>query len=957
MDVFSLLTPKLQKLVRARFDQPTGIQKKAIPLIHAGKDVLILSETGSGKTESVFFPVIDNFLRKEHSPIAILYITPLKSLNRDLLKRLEHWAAALDFEVAVRHGDTSQYERSMQAQNPSEMFIVTPETLQAMLVAPLLRQHLAHVKWVIVDEIHELVDNKRGVQLSLGLERLRALAGGFQLIGLSATVGSPERVARFLGEGVQVVHAEREKRVSIQVDLPPAGREARDQAGRLRVSPETAARVQAIADRIRARKAVLVFTNTRESAEVLSSRLKLLDPRLPVDAHHSSLSKEVRIQAEQDFKDLKVRALLCTSSLELGIDIGAIDFVLQYLSPRQVSKLLQRVGRAGHTLKRVSEGEILAGDADDCFESTVIARQAMGRQIEETGIYEKALDILGHQLVGLTLERQEVPLDQAYQLVRKAYPYRDLSPEEFFQVCQLMERLGGLWINDRDQEVVERYKRGETSREDRFKDRKPQDLVLRRRRGAWMYYYGNLSSIPDVKSYRIVDAYTNQPVGTLDAEFIALHGQQGQGFIVKGQAWRILDVGERQVTVEPMGGIEAAIPAWEGELIPVPFAIAQGVGSLRREIASLDRQDPVPWLMEQYPVTRAVAKRLLAAVKEQQAWGPLPTDQTLLLEYDAERLIIHTCWGSLVNDSIGRALSVLLADRGSSVGLQTDPYRIVLALGGSSWKEAAELFLDLRPERMERALRESVPGTELFMWRFLHVAQRLGIIDRKAEFGKGYLKKVVEAYQGTPAWDEAVNEVVQDKLDIATARELLRQLAEKKFTVILREGISPLGLRALEKKGEIIPSDRPEGEIFGMYKKRLLQTPVGLVCAGCGTWAAILPAGEAPDKIACKRCKTPLVAVVPPRYLVEAQALVQKRKAGKRLSAEEGSWLERLDTSANLVLASGKDAAIALAGRGVGPRTAARLLQRAESGDDLIRSVLQAERNFIKTRRFWQGRE
>lgn len=950
MSVFHQFGKQLQSVVKERFHQPTHIQQQAIPPILQKKNTLVIAETGSGKTETVLLPVFDLFLKKEHKPISILYLTPLKSLNRDLLKRILWWGKRLDFEVSVRHGDTTQYERSMQAQNPSDMLISTPESLQTILVGKVMREHLKNVKWVIVDEIHELVDNKRGIQLSLGLERLRKLTGGFQIISLSATVGSPERVARFLGKDVTVVNAAKQKRISIRVDAPAVRPKDSIASKRMMVSPETAARVRIIQEKIAKATSTLVFTNTRESAEVLSSRLKTISPTTPADVHHSSLSKEVRIAAERDFRDQKLKALLCTSSLELGIDIGSIDFVLQYLSPRQVMKLLQRVGRAGHTLSKVSHGLVLTGDVDDTFEATVIAKRAQDRAIEETKVYENGLDVLGHQIVGMLLEEYELGLDQAYQLVKKVYPYRSLTADRFFEVCRLMERLGVLWINDRDQERVEKYRSGAIPREDRFKDRKPRDLFLRRRRNAWTYYYQNLSTIPDVRSFKIHDVFSNRPVGTLDAEFIAMHGSPGQGVIVKGQAWRILDVGHEKVMVEPMAGIEAAIPAWEGELIPVPYEVAQGVGRLRREIQENGKR-AVTFVTKKYPVSNRVARKLVAGNKDVAV---LPTDREVVVEYDQEHIIFHTCFGSLVNDTIGRVLSVLLTEKLGSVGLQTDPYRIVLTTAGWGWKEAVQTFLDLKPAQVEKVLRESLPTTELFHWRFLHVAKRLGIIARNAEFGKGYLKKIIEAYEDTPVHEEAFNEIFQDKVDLQKSAEVLEHIKKKQIKVTLKEGLSAVGKRALERRSEIVPPDRPEKEIFGIFKKRLLETRVGLVCCNCGKWASIKEVGRLPKGLKCTKCSSRLISIVPKRYLLDAQQLILKKVQKKRMTKEEKDWLEHTIDLAGLVVASGKEAAIVLAGRGVGLRTAGRILSKMHEGDELLREVLRAERNYVKTRRFWK---
>ncbi|HLD77563.1 MAG TPA: DEAD/DEAH box helicase, partial [archaeon] len=613
--MFEGFEPALKRLVRARFSEPTEIQRQVIPHVLAGRNALVISETGSGKTESVLLPIFDLWVRErakaeaaadaahvaEHTqdaaagaglkpkkgppafaralkPISILYLTPLKSLNRDLLSRVEWWAEKLGFEVAVRHGDTSQHERSMQAANPADLLISTPETLQSVLVGKVMRQHLANVRWVVVDEVHELVDSKRGVQLTVGLERLKELiknAGGAepQLIGLSATVGSPALVAEWLrgsSAPVTVVNASSAKRIAIRVSSPEATAKDRELAQELHMSPETTARLRMIAEHIREKEAVLVFTNTRESAEALSSRLRVLDRTLPIETHHSSLAKDVRISAEQRFKSQELKALLCTSSLELGIDIGAVDFMVQYMSPRQVLKLLQRLGRAGHSLRKVSEGTIIASDIDDCFESAVIGRLALQRWVEETHCYEEALDVLGQQIIGLALEEYKIPLEKAYGIVRKAYPYRNLSKERFIAVARLLEKLRLLWVNEPGSgfSIVGAETRSATASgledmtrpeaaselEEAAPFAEDGELALKRSKRAWEFYYGNLSTIPDSKHYQIFDTYAQKPVGSLDAEFVAMHGTPGTAFIVKGSPWRILEVTQDQVLVEPMGG-------------------------------------------------------------------------------------------------------------------------------------------------------------------------------------------------------------------------------------------------------------------------------------------------------------------------------------------------------------------------------------------------------------------
>ncbi|HLD57830.1 MAG TPA: DEAD/DEAH box helicase, partial [archaeon] len=338
--VFENLSPELRKAVKERFDSPTPIQLQAIPKISKGNNVLILASTGSGKTETAMLPIFDKLLIEQHNPISALYITPLRALNRNLLDRLFWWASKLNLDISVRHGDTTQYERSKQAANPPDILISTPETLQSILVGKVMREHLKNIRYVIVDEIHELVGSKRGVQLSIGLERLRNLIGKeFQIIGLSATVGSRGEVSKFLtgGKPIEIIDVSGGKKINVVVESPTYKKEYAEITENMSLPKPAAARVGKIWELAKNKESVLIFTNTRESAEVLSSRLKMLDNT--IEAHHSSLAKDVRIEAEKKFKEKQIKHLVCTSSLELGIDIGSIDFILQFLSPRQVSKL------------------------------------------------------------------------------------------------------------------------------------------------------------------------------------------------------------------------------------------------------------------------------------------------------------------------------------------------------------------------------------------------------------------------------------------------------------------------------------------------------------------------------------------------------------------------------------------------------------------------------------------
>src|SRR3989338_2640880 len=394
MMAFQLFSEKLKHLLKQRgFSEPTLPQKMGIPSILEGKNVLIIAPTGSGKTEVACLPLFDLIHTKQLAPISMLYINPLRSLSRDLMDRLVWWADKLDLEIAVRHGDVPQRERAAQAEMPPHILITTPETVGAILTGKRMREHLKNVKYVVIDEIHELVESKRGIQMSLLLERLRELCGSFQTIGLSATVGSPEKVAAFLGKDVKIIRAELEKRYNISVENPKPSPKDKVISDDLFIGPETTARLRRLHELITSHKSVLAFTNTRETAEVLSSRLYKIDKELKQTVHHGSLAREKRIKSEQEFKQQLLKSLIATSSLELGIDIGSIDLVVQYLSPRRVARLIQRVGRSGHKVGEVSKGIIISGE-EDLFESSVISRRTSKKELEGIKIHEKAMDVL-----------------------------------------------------------------------------------------------------------------------------------------------------------------------------------------------------------------------------------------------------------------------------------------------------------------------------------------------------------------------------------------------------------------------------------------------------------------------------------------------------------------------------------------------------------------------------------
>jgi ATP-dependent Lhr-like helicase len=930
--VFELLNKEMQKVIAKRFKEPTLPQLLAFKPILEGRNILLLAQVGTGKTESAMLPLFHFILEQNPKPISILYITPLRSLNRDLLDRLIWWSKELDIDISVRHGDTSQYERKMQTEFPPQLLITTPETLQAILPGKRIREHLRNVKWVIVDEIHEIVDSKRGIQLTIALERLKELCGDFQVIGLSATVGNPEKVAKFICplKPIEIIKATTEKLMEIKVINPKVEPGDKRLANKIFTSAETAARLKAIMKLIKNSRSVLTFTNTREFAEILSSRIKTLDKKFPAGVHHSSLSKEVRINTEKEFKEEKIKSIISTSSLQLGIDIGSVDLVLQYMSPRQVSQIIQRCGRSGHEADRVSRGIIISTDEDDIFESAVIARKALAEELEPIQIHENSLDVLAHQIVGLTMDNWKFEIPKAYEIVRRASPYQTLSFTEFLEVCKQLQQLGLIFLN------------GE----------------IKKKRRGFEYYFTNLSTIPNTKQFRVFNTLDNSFVGVLDEEFIALHGDPNTSFILKGEAYRIASIEEDRVLVEPTVDIEASIPGWEGELIPVPYEVAQEVGKLRSLIAEKLEKNSEKEIHEElqhlYPIDEECAKKMVRIVKKQNEFGIVPDDKTILVEEYENMLILHTCFGSLVNESLGRFLSNLLTSRIGSVGLKTDPYRIMFQVQVRAADLVKDSLFQTHPEHLRTYLEMGLTKSNLFEWKFVHVAKRFGAISRDAEYGKVRMGKIIDSYIGSPIFKETLKELETEKLDIEKATEILRKIQTNEIKVVFKPGLSPIGKIGLKHQyAEVVGPERPDVEIFELFKKRLLNTKVRLVCVNCGQWNQTFVVKDIPKNIKCGRCEAKLLGVVHPKN--QEILKIIKKKIRKTTTEEENKKFERTIRAADLFLVYGNKAAICLAARGVGPQTANRILAKFHKNDDeLLKDILEAERLYIKTKKYWK---
>lgn len=950
-NAFGLLVKPVRRLIEQKgFSKPTEPQEKIIPLVLAGKNVLLISPTATGKTEAAFLPVLSALLQQQGEPgIKVLYITPLRALNRDMLERFEWWCNNLDIKLAVRHGDTETKERVRQSRSPPDILITTPETLQAVLSGWIMRQHLQRVQWVIVDEVHEMADSKRGSQLALALERLRGMIGkDFQMVGLSATIGSPEKVAQFLvgnGRSVEVVRVPVARMMRLKVLFPTPDDEDVRLATQLYTHPEVAARLRIIRDYINRHKSVLLFTNTRAVSEVLASRFKVWDIDFPVSIHHGSLAKPSRLAAEKGLKSGELKGLVCTSSLELGIDVGRIDLVVQYMSPRQATRLIQRVGRSGHSIGRMADGIIVALDSDDTLEALAICKMALREDLEEVLVPDKPYDVLSHQIAGLLIKNRRLAFTEIRDLFGRAFPYADLTVEDVEKVLRYMhQRLPRLaWVSFEDGVVL-----------------KP-----RQTKALFEYYFDNLSMIPEEKQFLVVDGATDSAVGVLDEAFMAEFGKPGTKFIIRGSAWVIEHVGEDKVHVKPIDDPSGAIPSWIGEEIPVPFKVSQEVGAIRGFVeeqmkAGVSLGQIGSKLSGEYPAESDVVLRALAETVEQiNAGFPVPSNRRITVEDWGEFVLVHVNFGSLTNRALAQLMGQLISEKaGFTAVVQHDPYRVFVQTMGSVNAEGVVRLFDeltrLSAESVRASLTLATVKTGLFKRRMIHVARRFGALKKWADFSSVSLQKLAKSFEGTPIYEEALKEVFSKDLDVENLVRVLGLIRDGEVEVVWVDNggaatpIARVGIERISMKTDLIPPERMRAVLVESARARLLSETASFVCTDCWGYVEMLRVKDLPDRPKCPKCGSSAVGLL---RVEEDRVLPLVEKEGQKLTRPEEKLREYAVEAARLIEKYGKPAAVALCARRVQADDVRRVLEKeSKLSDGFYELVLEEERKAISKR-------
>ena len=894
-------------IVKAGFKKLTEPQIKAIPAILSGKNVLIIAPTGSGKTEAAIIPVLDMILRNEPPPISLLYVTPLRALNRDLIDRISWWADRLDLRIAVRHGDTAVRERRRQSVQPPDILITTPETLALLLNTRVMSRHLANVRWVIVDEVHELVDSKRGAQLSIALEKLRKLAGEFQVIGLSATVGSPDKVSKFLvgnNRSIEVITVDISKMMKFKVLYPQPTKDDHELADRLYTFPSVAARLRVIREILDNHRTALIFTNTRPMAEILSNRLILMDDDYPINIHHGSLSAEKRVRIERMLKGGKLKGVICTSSLELGIDIGEIDLVIQYNSPRQVTRLIQRVGRSGHWIERESKGVIIVQDSDDALESIVIVYFALKGKMEEPKIPLKALDVLSHEIAGYLINNKEVDIWDIYNVIKQSYIYADITPEEFTNLLKFLSSLSDRYLFfDESNQVIRR--------------------PLNRAR-LFNYYFENLSMIPEIKQYLVVNEEDGSPIGILDGEFVSEYGEPGFKFIIAGRPWRIIQVYKDRVYVKPEEDPIGAIPFWIGEEIPVPDFIAFEVGRLKRKLeemykSGLNEDIIFRKLADEYKSDINILKTALKSYLEQIKRGlPIPTDKRIIIEKVDEKIVIHVHGGTLINRALASFfIQAIFKEFGETIYISSDPYRIIVSSYSLGPEDVKRLMYIFNEEECKKLIIRGIEETPFFRWRLIQVAKRMGIISKDVELDPAKTEQLVISLRDTPAYEEALRESIYRDRDVEGALSLINKVRRGEIEVVcIESGYSPTPITretVLRKEIRLEPGrvDRLEVLQLLSIRNKLLNEVRTFACISCFNYVDEVKIKQLPDKIYCPLCGSDIVGMSSALY-EDVSRILSIAKVNIK-GVKRTRIFRELNKSAKLISKYGKVAAVVLA--------------------------------------------
>jgi ATP-dependent Lhr-like helicase len=801
------------------FEAPTPVQREGWQRIAAKQHTLMLAPTGSGKTLAAFYWCIDQLARRVIDPARapsrgtrVLYISPIKALAYDIERNLrapligiQRVAAREDIalhpiDVDVRTGDTSSRERRQQAKHPADILITTPESL-FLLLGSAARANLATVQTVIVDEIHALAGNKRGVHLALSLERLSRLTPSDpQRIGLSATQRPLAEVARYLGgdRRVEVVDASEKPALDLQIVVPvadmqaPLAGESRSSGPLLREAsastPEERRSIwpaiyPRLLELVQQHRSTIVFVNSRRLAERLAQQLNELAQQELVLAHHGSLARHQRKQVEEQLKTGQLRGIVATSSLELGIDMGAVDLVIQVESPKAVSRGLQRLGRAGHGVGQLSRGRLFPKFRGDLLETTVVAQRMLRGEVEALRVPKNTLDVLAQQVVAMCTEGPW-KLDTLERTIRRSYSFRELSRDA---LVELLDMLSGRYPSDEMADLRPRISW----------DRQTDTLTARR--GAKLLCAANAGTIPDRGSYAVHLGLDGPRVGELDEEMV-YESRPGDIFLLGASSWRIEQITRDRVLVSPAPGEPGRMPFWRGEGPGRPLELGRALGAFVRQLGAMEADEALTWLQTRCHLDELAARNLQTYIAEERsASGALPTDQTVVVQRFVDelgdwRICILSPFGARVHAPWAIALQAQLSERaGFEVQTLWSDDGIVLRFAGADDPPESSALVP-EPEEVEDLLLRQLPRSALFASHFRQSAARALLLPRRHPNARAplwaqrlraqQLLAVALRYPSFPIVLETYRECLQDVFDLPALVGLLEQFRSRSIQLV-----------------------------------------------------------------------------------------------------------------------------------------------------------------------------
>ena len=838
-EILKSLHPLVSEWFLSKYNSFTPPQRYSIVEAFKGNNILISSPTGSGKTLAAFLSAISLLVEKAEKNdledrVYVIYVSPLKALNNDIRKNLEKPLEEIyklaeekgiklqKIRIAVRTGDTDQSERQRMVRKPPHILITTPETLAIVLSSPKFSKALRKVKFLIIDEVHAIAENKRGSHLSLSVERLQRIQEDKMVrIGLSATIHPLEEVAKFLvgykngkPRDCLIADVTFEKKIDIKVVSPI------DDFFNITAEEISERLYDLLAEMVKKSRTTLIFTNTRSATErVVYYLKKRLD--LPIKAHHSSLSKEVRFEVEKELKEGKLRCVVSSTSLELGIDIGYIDLVILLGSPKSINRALQRIGRSGHKLHEVSIGRIVVVDQDDLVECTVLAKEALDRRLDKIYIPKKPLDVLCQHIVGMAIEKKW-SVDEALKLIRAAYPYKDLTKEELISVLRYLSGnyseleskrvYGKIWFDEKEGVFG---KRGKLIRP---------------------IYYLNVGTIPDEVAISVITK-EGKRVGKVEEEF-AERLIKGDIFVLAGRTFRFLKSKGMNLIVEEVEGEKPTVPSWFSEQLPLSYDLALRIQKFRRLVEKLVDKNDVEFLVKNYGIDERAAKAILNYFKEQKLFSEIPNDKRIVvekLEEDKNYYFFHTLVGRRANNALARVFGYragLLKDCNVQMALNDNGFALILPK--SKKLKDSEIQRLFNPESFESDLKRSLDKTEMLRRRFRHVAVRSMMILRnylgreksvwRQQFNADSLLRMLKRYYPDfVVLRETYREIMEDSMDLANAIDFLNKAKKMEIKIVRIPYPSPFALNIYVLGEEDVVLMEDKKKIIRQLHEKIMQ--------------------------------------------------------------------------------------------------------------------------------------